>query len=125
MDIQLLNAIIASMGIIILSEALILIAGMNILKIGDWAWINLKNNIILLFDVLGGILMILLALLNDDNALFVFLTILLIFQFGTHIYRTFEYFNLNERRFCNNIALAVFNFVKTIGLIVILILLSI
>ena len=71
MSIQLLNAIIASMGIIILSEALILIAGMNILKIGDWAWINLKNNIILLFDVLGGILMILLALLNDDNTLFV------------------------------------------------------
>ena len=125
MSIQLLNAIIASMGIIILSEALILIAGMNILKIGDWAWINTKNNFILFFDVSGGILMILLALLNADNTLYFYMVALLIFHFGTHVYRTFEYFNLSERRFCNNKPLAVFNFVKIIGLSVILVLLFI
>ena len=123
MTLELINAIVASTGIVIMSEALILIAGMNILKIGDWAWINWKNNLFLFSDVVGGISLIFFALINKNDTNAFILILLLIAHFITHIYRTFEYFKRNEKRFCNNMALAVFNFVKTIGITLVLFLL--
>ena len=120
-EIQLLNALLAATGITIFSESMILAAGINILRIGDWSWINRKNELYLAADILGGIAMVLLALLNSQNAMYYPILIILIFQLFSHLARSIEHFKRGEKRFLNTVTLVIFNRIKIISLFAILV----
>lgn len=123
MNIQLINSITALLGIIILSEALILFAGMNILKIGEWSWINPKNNLFLALDFFGGGLVVIFSLLNTENSHLIYLFSVLLFHLATHLYRAWEAHRLAQRRFCNVKTLILFNRIKIVGLVILMALL--
>jgi hypothetical protein len=56
---DLCRAGLSAMAVLLLSEALLLFAARNILRIGDWNWLNRKNMLLQSSDAISGLLLLL------------------------------------------------------------------
>jgi hypothetical protein len=107
-------------GLVILGEALALLVGMHILSEHGNPWISFQNDFLLGVDIVTGSALMYLAMVNgriDQSNLAYFAVTL---AFLAHAYREWEYLIKSPTRFCINSPLFMFNNVKLIGLVVLI-----
>jgi len=87
------------LGLFILIEALVLFLGMNILVSETVDWATLKNNGILLIDIISGLGILYFSFyrknMNLSTLFYVFLLVILV----SHLYREIEFFTSHSLKF--------------------------
>ena len=109
--------LIVSTGLVVFGEALALLVGMHILGERDNPWTSLKNDVFLATDIIAGLVLVYFAFKADNvfaPAIFWTATIILLISHG---YRDAEYFLDLDNKFCSNVPLMIFNNVKLLGLL--------
>jgi hypothetical protein len=103
-------------GILIVSEAILLLVGITILGPRPNKWNTMRNSNTLFIDIAFGALLILNAIEINQ-----FIQVSVIALLATHAFREAEYFNLkNESRFLFNVPLFAINTVKLVSLVILL-----
>ncbi len=108
-------------GLVIFGEAAALLVGTHILSKRDNPWTSLKNDIFLATDLIAGLVLIYFIFKSDNLFAPAILWTVTILMLISHGYRDAEYFLDLENKFCANMPLLVFNNVKLVGLLGILI----
>ena len=108
-------------GLVVFGEALAFLVGMHILSKRDNLWTSLKNDVFLATDIIAGLVLVYFALKSDNVFAPAILWTVTIILITSHGYRDAEYFLDLENKFCSNMPLLIFNNVKLVGLLVILI----
>jgi hypothetical protein len=107
-------------GLVILGEAVALLVGMHVSSERDNPWISVKNDVLLLADLLTGAGLIYLALTQETlsrSALFYSITALALLAHG---YREWEYAANALNKFCLNAPLMIVNTVKLTGVFILM-----
>jgi hypothetical protein len=108
-------------GLIVAGEATALAIGMHLIKKSDSAWISLKNDLLLALDVVVGLAFVLIAFDGGNLIQPIWSSIFVTIGLLTHIYRVWEYLAGRQTPFCGNRSLFIFNNIKFIGLLLILV----
>jgi hypothetical protein len=116
-----LRVVTILVGAIVAGEATALAIGMHLIKKSESPWISLKNDLLMALDVVVGLALILIAF--DGGALIqpIWFSIFVMIGLVTHIYRIWENLAGRETPFCGNRPLFIFNNLKFIGLLLILV----
>ncbi len=107
-------------GLLIGGEALALLIGMHVLSARPNPWVSLKNDFLLILDLVAALGLIWIVAMNRDtfpSSPFYFLTLISI---SSHGYRGWEYFAQVQNKFCINVPLFVINDLKLLGLLIVL-----
>ena len=108
-------------GLIVFGEGMALLVGVHILNKSNTPWASLKNDIFLATDIIAGLLLVYFAFKPENvfaPAIFWSATVGLLISHG---YRDVEYFLDLDNKFCTNIPSMIFNNVKLLGLLAILV----
>ena len=108
-------------ALVIAGEAAALAIGMHIVKKSQSPWISLKNDLMLAFDAVVGLVLILITFNREPLISPIWAPLFVTIGLLTHIYRIWEYLAGRENAFCANRSLFIFNNLKILGLLVILI----
>ncbi len=106
-------------GAVIAIESIILFIGVRLTAKTGEPWLCVKNNLLVLLDVVAGVALIYFAFVFQRVSL-PFTTIfyaLIIVSICTHGYREWEYLAGVENRFFFNLPLFVFNNIRLLGLL--------
>jgi len=104
---------------IIIGEAFALLAGTLIIPSKTSNWINWKNAILLIVDILTAVFILISLPELHYLPLEIFLLSLAV-GIATHIYRIVQYYSSEKKKFCTNLSLFIVNDIKMLGLIAIL-----
>ncbi len=102
-------------GALVAGEALALLVGMHLLNEGDHAWVSVKNDLFLVFDIVIGLSLVYLALAQRGAAWPYAFYIVAGLALLTHGYREWEYLAGAANPFCANVPLFVANRLKLAG----------
>jgi hypothetical protein len=102
-------------GLLVAGEATALFIGTQILSKEKSPWVNQKNNIILALDVVSGLALIFLAWLDQKFPLSIQSSVFLLIALLSHVYRDWEYLQDAVDKFCANLPLFLFNNLKLLG----------
>lgn len=120
--IQLLRGGTILTSLLIGGEALALLIGMHFLSERPNLWISIKNDFLLLLDLVTALGLFLIVMMNKDvtasNAFYVFALVSLL----SHAYRGWEYLACVPNKFCINVPLFIINDLKLLGLVIVLVL---
>jgi hypothetical protein len=116
------NMITLVTGLFIAGEALALLVGMHFSSQSDKSWVSVKNNLFLALDILAGLGLVFLALVQRGAAWPYALYALAGLALLTHGYREWEYLAGTDNAFCATTPLFVVNNLKLVGLVAVLIL---
>ena len=120
LDANVLRAIAALTSLLITGEALALLVGMHFFIGNDNPWISFKNDLLIGLDVIAGLGLIAVLLLNEDvfrSNVFYLATFIAVFSHG---YREWEFIaDSNDNKFCATEPLFVVNNLKLLGLLLI------
>ena len=108
-------------SILVAGEAAALAVGIHIIKKSQSPWISPKNDLLLALDIVVGLVLILLAFDSANFPQPLLFPLFTILGLITHIFRIWEYRNYRESSFCGNKPLSVFNILKFVGLLIILV----
>jgi hypothetical protein len=121
-SIQLLRGGTTLISLLIGGEALTLLIGMHFLSERPNLWISIKNDFLLLLDLVTALGLFLIVMMNKDvfasNAFYVFALVSLL----SHGYRGWEYLACVQNKFCINVPLFIINDLKLLGLLIVLVL---
>ncbi|MBN1579759.1 MAG: hypothetical protein JXA89_03590 [Anaerolineae bacterium] len=106
-------------GLVIAGEALALVVGMHLLSPAGNPWISLKNDLLLVLDIVAGLGLIIIAATAKDTDVPGILYVLLLVSAVAHGYREWEYLARVGNAFCANAPLFVVNNAKLVGLLVV------
>jgi hypothetical protein len=109
-------------GLVVAGEALALLVGMHFLSEGYNPWISLKNDLFLALDIVTGLALVFLALVDRGATWHYALYSLVGLTLLTHGYREWEYLASAGNPFCANAPLFVVNTLKLVGLAAVLVL---
>lgn len=99
------------LGLLLIGEALALWAGMHWQAKGENGWTSLKNDLLLLADILCGIFILLGRALNLPELVFWIVFGIVI---ASHAFREYEYITFQKQPFCTNLPLFIVNNLKII-----------
>jgi hypothetical protein len=116
-----LQVVTILVGVIVTGEATALAIGMHLIKKSDSPWVSLKNDLLLALDVVVGLALILIAFDGGTLIQPIWFSIFITIGLLTHIFRIWEYLGGRQTPFCGNRSLFIFNNIKFIGLLVILV----
>ncbi len=103
-------------GTVMAGEALALLVGMHVLSEGDNAWLSAKNDLFLALDLVAGMGLLYLALVQRGAAWpYAFYSVVGL-ALLTHGYREWEYLAGAANPFCANVPLFVVNNLKLLCL---------
>ncbi len=102
-------------ALIIFVEALALFVGMEFFS-ETKVWLNTKNNILLLTDILIGFAFLFIFIYIKEYLDTVLVVVLTVISLVAHSFREIEYFVEAENKFCFNLPLFIINTIKIIGL---------
>jgi hypothetical protein len=108
-------------GAVIAVESLILFVGVRFVASEGEQWICLKNDLLVVVDIVTGVGLIMFALLFKRFSGLSYVSIfyvLIMISIITHGYREWEYLTGVGNRFFFNLPLFVFNNIRLLGLIV-------
>ena len=104
---------------IMIGEAFALLVGSLIIPSKTSNWLNKKNAIFLILDILVAVFI--LAALPSMHYFDIEIFLLLLgIGLATHFYRTYQYYTKEQKKFCDNLPLFIVNNVKILGLLAIL-----
>jgi hypothetical protein len=109
-------------GMAVASEALALLVGMRFLSEGNNPWISFKNDLFLALDIVTGLGLVFLTLVDRGAALHYALYVLVGLALLTHGYREWEVLADAGNPFCANGPLFVVNNLKLGGLLAVAVL---
>ena len=109
-------------GGVLVGEALALLVGMRLLSKGEIPWISVKNDLFLALDIVAGLGLVYLALVQRGAAWPYALSLLAGLALLTHGYREAAYLARAGNAFCANAPLFLVNNLKFVGLIALAIL---
>lgn len=115
-----LQVVTILVGLVVAGEAAALAIGMHIIKKSESPWISLKNDLLLAFDVVVGLVLILLAIDAENFPQPLWFPLFVAIGLITHIFRIWEYLAGRNSTFCGNRPLFIINNIKFIGLLLIL-----
>lgn len=101
-------------------EAVALLIGSYVISKKKLPWLNKKNLVLLILDILLAFLILISLPELGYLPLIIFITALVL-GIASHIYRTREYFSKVTNKFCENQALFVVNILKGLGLLIVLV----
>ena len=113
---RLLRAVTALTGLVVAGESLALLIGMHLFARAE-AWMGLKNDLLAIFDVALGVVLVVLALRRGDVVFPVLVQVLILISALTHLYRGWEYLAGAGDRFFFNLPLLVFCGLRLAGLV--------
>ncbi len=102
-------------ALIIFVEALALFVGMEFFS-DSKVWLNSKNNILLLLDILIGFTFLFIFIYVKEYLDDTLVAVLAVISIVAHAFRELEYFMDVRNKFCFNIPLLIINSIKIIGL---------
>lgn len=108
-------------SLLIGGEALALLIGMHVLSERPNLWISVKNDFLLILDLVSALGLVLIVMNRNailSNAFYV----LVIVSILSHGYRGWEYFADIQNKFCINLPLFIINDLKLLGLLIVLVL---
>ena len=105
---------------LLLGEAITLLAGSYFFSKKTLPWLNRKNSLLLIFDIILASLIIIAFPALNYIPVFVYYSSLIL-TIGSLLFRTREYFFQIENKFCENKALYIINNILATGLLVVLI----
>jgi len=116
-----LQVVTILVSLVVAGEAAALAIGMHILKKSQSPWVSLKNDLLLAFDVVVGLVLIILATDAENFPQPFWFSLFVVIGLITHIYRIWEYLAGRQSSFCGNRPLFIVNNLKFLGLLLILV----
>ena len=116
-----LQVVTILVALIIAGEATALAVGMHLIKKSESPWISLKNDLLLAFDIVVGLVLIMIAVQGRDQIQSIWFTLFVTMGLLTHIYRIWEYLASKAGPFCDNRPLFIVNNIKFIGLLLMMV----
>ena len=104
-------------GLLIAGEASALAVSIHIIQKSNNAWVSLKNDLFLAFDVVVGLALVFLAFYGENFPQPTWLPLFVLLSIVTHIYRIWEYLTGIASSFCGNRSLFFLNIIKLTGLL--------
>ena len=116
-----LQVVTILVSLIVAGEAAALAIGMHIFKKSQSPWVSLKNDLLLAFDVVVGLVLIILATNAENFPQPFWFPLFVVIGLITHLYRIWEYLAGRQSSFCGSRSLFIVNNFKFIGLLLILV----
>lgn len=116
-----LQVVTILVSLVVAGEAAALAIGMHIFKKSQSPWISLKNDLLLAFDVVVGLVLIILATDAENFPQTFWFPLFVSIGLITHLYRIWEYLAGRQSSFCGSRPLFIVNNLKFLGLLLILV----
>ena len=99
------------LAFLLLGEALALLFELLLISKGKSAWVDHKNILLLIIDIICGILLMASVIYQTSDGWF-WLSLGMIYP--THAYREYEYLARGKNPFCSNLPLFIMNNIKIV-----------